>query len=151
MPVLVGKAHDFVSMDGQYRGPTPSMMPAYMGDLSRLARMTSWVRSLVYGDPARQLFHVEHAILPAVQREGAVRFAGGLFRIKAEGRGRGVASVLALALGEIDGASKDPARRAVLKRSTCKPSSWRESLRVDTVSPMRPPPFAAGRHGGGRA
>src|SRR4029077_126173 len=35
-------------MDGQYRGPTPSMRPVNIGDLSRLARMISCVRGVVW-------------------------------------------------------------------------------------------------------
>ena len=35
-------------MEGQYRGPIPSMTPEKRGDRSRLARMMAWVFSLVY-------------------------------------------------------------------------------------------------------
>ena len=42
-----GKRTILVSMEGQYRGPTPSMVPSYRGERSRLARMTAWVAALV--------------------------------------------------------------------------------------------------------
>ena len=35
------------SMDGQYLGPVPSIIPEYSGDLSKLARMISCVVSFV--------------------------------------------------------------------------------------------------------
>ena len=36
------------SIDGQYRGPTPSIRPVYIGDLSRFARIMSCVRRVVW-------------------------------------------------------------------------------------------------------
>ena len=44
---LSGKRTILVSMEGQYRGPTPSMVPSYRGERDRLSRMIWWVRSLV--------------------------------------------------------------------------------------------------------
>ena len=35
------------SMEGQYRGPTPSITPENRGERWRLSRMTRWVFSLV--------------------------------------------------------------------------------------------------------
>ena len=44
---LSAKRVTFVSMDGQYRGPTPSMTPLCMGERSRFSRMIRWVSALV--------------------------------------------------------------------------------------------------------
>ena len=44
---LSGKRTIFVSMEGQYRGPTPWMTPEYRGLLSRFSRMMRWVSGVV--------------------------------------------------------------------------------------------------------
>ena len=44
---LPAKRTTLSSMEGQYRGPTPSMTPENRGDRSRLARMTAWVSGVV--------------------------------------------------------------------------------------------------------
>ena len=44
---LSGKRTILVSMEGQYRGPTPWMTPEYRGLLSRFSRMMRWVSGVV--------------------------------------------------------------------------------------------------------
>ena len=44
---LSGKRTTLVSKEGQYRGPTPSMTPEYMGARSRFSRTIRWVSSVV--------------------------------------------------------------------------------------------------------
>ena len=44
---LSGKRVILASIEGQYRGPTPSMTPLCMGERSRFSRMIRWVSSLV--------------------------------------------------------------------------------------------------------
>ncbi len=44
---LSAKRTTLSSMEGQYRGPTPSITPENRGDRSRLARITAWVAALV--------------------------------------------------------------------------------------------------------
>ena len=39
----------FVSMEGQYRGPTPSITPLCMGERSRFSRIIRWVSSFWRG------------------------------------------------------------------------------------------------------
>ena len=66
------------------------------------------------GDPAGALFHVEHAVLVAVEGKEVGRLPGDQLRQEGERGWRGVAG-LRLAAGEVDGAGVDAARGAGLE------------------------------------
>ena len=114
--VFLGEADDLVFDGGAVAGADAFDDAGVHGGLVEIgADDVVGVRRGV-GDPARHLFHVEHGVCPAIEGEGIERItAEGVAEI-AEG-GSGGITVLAFALGEVDAATVEAARRAGFEAS----------------------------------
>ncbi len=89
-------------------------------------------------DPTRNLPRREGISLPAIEREDIVLSREDGVGKKAEKRRR-IIAVLTLAVRIVDALAEEPAGRSRFETPTSNPSSRRLSLKVETVSPMRPP------------
>ena len=112
--VLFGETDHLVLDRGAVAGAHPLDHPAIHGGLVQILADDLVRAEVRVGDPAVELFHVEHAIPPLIEGKDVPLPRPQRLREVREEAGRGVPP-LSVAHGEIDGPGIEPARGAGLK------------------------------------